>query len=81
MVDACGASKTDELRRLVAEHFKADTLALKPETRFIEDLSADDVDLSELRLHVEDQLNIDLPHLDAIQTYGELEDIVTKASA
>ena len=73
------------LYEAVAEHFGVDVRTLTPETRFVEDLHADEHHMEELRISFEDRLNRlqkEKPQVlfhddfDSVKTLGELVALV-----
>src|SRR5262245_36397980 len=62
------------VRRLVAEHLGVTEDELSPELSLVDDLAADSLDFAELRLAVEEELDLNVPEdiLDGVRTYGDL---------
>lgn len=60
-VASAAADVDTRLRRLVAAQFGVDVAAVTPTARFIEDLGADALDVTELILGVEQEFRVDIP--------------------
>lgn len=61
------------LRKIVADRLGVDESQIVPEASFVEDLSADSLDLVELIMSLEEEFNIQIPDEDAekIRTVGD----------
>ena len=57
----------DKVRNMLAEQLNISVDKIKPESRVIEDLGADSLDVVELLSQLEDELNIVIPDEDAEQ--------------
>lgn len=55
----------EEVRDLVAEVLRVKKEPITPQSRFVEDLKADSLDLVELTMAVEDKYDIEVPDEDA----------------
>lgn len=68
----------DEIVELLSEQMNLDKAQLKPETRFIEDLHTDSLDMVEMLIALEDKYNISVPDEDAknLDTLGKLAEYV-----
>ena len=64
---------TDKVMDIVCKQLNVSKDQLKPETSFVNDLSADSLDLVELVMELEDQFGVSIPDEDAekIQTIGD----------
>jgi len=67
------AETTDKVMDIVCKQLNVSKDQLKPETSFVNDLSADSLDLVELVMELEDQFGVSIPDEDAekIQTIGD----------
>jgi acyl carrier protein len=64
---------TDKVMDIVCKQLNVSKDQLKPETSFVNDLSADSLDLVELVMELEDQFGVSIPDEDAekIQTIAD----------
>ena len=64
---------TDKVMDVVCKQLNVSKDQLKPETSFVNDLSADSLDLVELVMELEDQFGVSIPDEEAekIQTIGD----------
>jgi acyl carrier protein len=69
------APPADRIRQLVSEQLGAERAAIKDDSRLTEDLGADDLDLVELVMAVEDEFNVEVPDDDA-QAWKSPGDII-----
>lgn len=72
----------DQVRELVSNQFDVPLEDIREDTRFLEDLSADSLDVVELAVSVEEAFNlpeIDSDELTGIHTVGDLVAYVTRA--
>lgn len=71
----------ERVRELIASHFVTDFDKLTPNTRFIEDLGGDSLDLIDISLHLEDAFGITVHDRDAdkIRTIDAAVSYVEKA--
>lgn len=67
-------------RKLVADYLNVEEKVIVQGSNFIEDLGADSLDLVEIVMDVEETFGIEIPdsEAEAIQTWGELVDVVEK---
>lgn len=65
--------KLDELKELVAEELNASVDELTEETKFVDDLGADSLDLFQLAMAMEEKFEIEIPSedLEKIITIGD----------
>lgn len=65
--------KLDELKELVAEELNASVDELTEETKFVDDLGADSLDLFQLAMAMEEKFEIEIPSedLEKIITLGD----------
>lgn len=49
------------INQIIAKEFEIQPAQITPDTRFIEDLGADSLSITELSLNLEDQFNIGIP--------------------
>ena len=68
----------DEIVELLSEQLNVDKSTLTRDTRFVEDLHTDSLDMVEMLISLEDKYNISVPDEDAkdLQTIGKLADYV-----
>jgi len=68
----------DELVELLSEQMNVDKSTLNRDTRFVEDLHTDSLDMVEMLIALEDKYNISVPDEDAknLNTVGKLADYV-----
>ena len=74
----------DKIREMVAEQFLMDVDSITAETAFVDDLSADSLDVVELTMALEEQFSLPETPEDAlvgIVTVGDLADYVAKTIA
>ena len=64
----------DELKEIVTDRLGIDESEIKPESKFIDDLGADSLDLVDLVITLEDEFNIEISDEDVkkIVTIGDL---------
>ncbi|MBE5816996.1 MAG: acyl carrier protein [Clostridiales bacterium] len=65
---------------IVAEHLHQDAAALSDNTSFIDDLSADSLEIVELIMAFESEFDLEIPEdeVEAIKTIGDVVDIIVK---
>ena len=65
----------EKLIELLAKHFKKDPSTINENTRIIEDLGADSLDVVELLMTLEDDYGITIPddEIQEIKTIGDVE--------
>ncbi len=62
----------DEVVKIVAARFDADTAALSSSTSFVDDLGADSLDIAEMVMEFEDKFSITIPDDEqGIKTIGD----------
>ena len=63
----------DQVKEVVVEQLNANPDEVKPESRFVEDLGADSLDVVELDMALEEKFGIEIPDEDAekIQTVAD----------
>ena len=73
-------SVADDIRKLIAESLSINLEEIKEDSKFIDDLGADSLDIVELVMAMESKFNIEIPDEDAqkIKTVGEAIDYVFK---
>lgn len=64
----------DEIVELLSDQMNIDKAMLRPETRFVEDLHTDSLDMVEMLIALEDKYNITVPDEDTkqLETLGKL---------
>ena len=73
----------EKILKLVADQFAEDVESLSRETNFMDDLSADSLDVVELSMTIEEEFGlgeISEEELKSIATIGDLVDYVERAS-
>ncbi len=68
----------DEIVELLSDQMNLDKSILRPETRFVEDLHTDSLDMVEMLIALEDKYNITVPDEEAKQldTLGKLAEYI-----
>ncbi len=68
----------EEIRRAIAEQLNVPEENITLETRFIEDLKADSLDLVELVMDLEDRYGVEIPdeQLAEVKTVGQIVEII-----
>ncbi|MBO6062088.1 MAG: acyl carrier protein [Clostridia bacterium] len=68
----------EEIRKAIAEQLNVPEENITPETRFVEDLKADSLDLVELVMDLEDRYGVEIPdeQLSEVKTVGQIIEIV-----
>ena len=61
----------DKVRKVVVNYLQSDPGSVKPESRFVDDLGADSLDLTELAVAFEDEFNLEIPDSD----FGQLSTV------
>lgn len=73
----------EKILKLVADQFAEDVESLSRDTNFMDDLSADSLDVVELSMTIEEEFGlgeISEEELKSIETIGDLVDYVERAS-
>jgi len=67
------ASAFDRVKAIVVEQLGVDAAQITPQSKFVEDLGADSLDVVELVMALEEEFDIEIPDEDAekIATVGE----------
>jgi acyl carrier protein len=67
------ASAFDRVKAIVVEQLGVDAAQVSPQSKFVEDLGADSLDVVELVMALEEEFDIEIPDEDAekIATVGE----------
>lgn len=70
----------EEIKKLISESLSTDIKEIKEDSKFVDDLGADSLDIVELVMAMENKFNIEIPDEDAqkIKTVGEAIDYITK---
>ena len=65
---------------IVAEHLHQDVASLSDNTSFIDDLSADSLEIVELIMAFESEFDLEIPEdeVEAIKTIGDVVDVIVK---
>ncbi len=68
----------EEIRKAIAEQFNIPVENITPETRFVEDLKADSLDLVELVMDLENNYGVEIPdeQLAEVKTVGQIAAII-----
>lgn len=69
----------DQVKEIISQQLDVDVAQIQPESRFIEDLSADSLAIVELVLAFEEKFEIDIPdeETDNIRTVGDAISYIT----
>ena len=67
------AFNEDKVREIIAKELEVDVKQLTPESKFIEDLGADSLDIVELVMALEEEFGLEIPDEDAdkLKTVGD----------
>lgn len=78
-----GTQMENKIINLIAEKLGKDASEIKNETRLIEDLGADSLDIVELIMTFEDEFNISLPDEDVskMKTIGDIITYIKKLNS
>ena len=70
----------EKLKTLFAERFDVDKESITPETRIMEDLGADSLDVVDMLMTLEDDYNVTIPEetAQALKTVGDVADFLDK---
>ena len=73
----------DDLKAVVVEQLNVNEGEVKPESKFVDDLGADSLDVVELVMALEEKFEIEIPDEEAekIQTVGDVVAYIEKAKA
>ena len=76
------SSIEDKLRDIVAKRLDVSPDSIKHESRWIEDLNADSLDVIELVMMFEEQFGYEIPHdaAESLDTFGKAVDYLKNAS-
>ena len=68
----------EQIRKAIAEQFNIPEENITPETRFVEDLKADSLDLVELVMDLENNYGVEIPdeQLAEVKTVGQIAAII-----
>jgi acyl carrier protein len=63
------------IRKIIAENLRIDIDSIKGESKFVEDLGADSLNIVEVVMAIEEEFEIEIPDEDAegLQTVAQLE--------
>lgn len=71
----------EKIRGIVAEQLGIDAEKINLETRFIEDLEADSLDLFQVIMELEDEFDVKIEETDNIKSVKDAVDYIEKATA
>ena len=73
-------SVAEDIKKIIAESLSAKVEEIKEDSKFVDDLGADSLDIVELVMAIETKFNIEIPDEDAqkIKTVGDAIDYVFK---
>ncbi len=73
----------DDVKAVVVEQLNVNEGEVKPESKFVDDLGADSLDVVELVMALEEKFEIEIPDEEAekIQTVGDVVAYIEKAKA
>lgn len=68
----------EELREMIATHLNVEASSIEKNTRVVEDLGADSLDIVEFLMEIEDRFELMIPDEDVLKlkTVGDLADYV-----
>lgn len=68
----------DEIRKAISAQLNIPEENITPETRFVEDLKADSLDLVELVMDLEDRYGVEIPdeQLAEVKTVGQIMELI-----
>lgn len=71
----------EKLKKIIAEVLGADPAEIGENTRFVEDLAADSLDILEIIMQIQDVFGIEVPQEEAInvKTVGEAANMIKNA--
>lgn len=64
-----------KIRKIIAEEMNLNVEDVKPESRFVEDLAADSLDVIQIVLKLEEEFDIEIPD-DAVEQISTVQDAV-----
>ena len=64
----------DEVKKIILKIIDVDERKIKPETRFVDDLGADSLDMVEIGMAIEERFNIEIVDegIEKIKTVGDM---------
>lgn len=65
----------EKIRKIIAEEMNLNVENVKPESRFVEDLAADSLDVIQIVLKLEEEFDIEIPD-DAVEQISTVQDAV-----
>lgn len=73
----------EEIKKLISESLSTDINEIKEDSKFVDDLGADSLDIVELVMSMENKFDIEIPDEDAqkIKTVGEAIDYISQRVA
>ena len=72
--------KIEKIREIVVEQLGVNEEAVKLETRFIEDLEADSLDLFQVIMELEDAFDVKVEEVENIKTVADAVNFIEKAT-
>ena len=68
----------EKIQKIIAEEMNLNVEDVKPESRFVEDLAADSLDVIQIVLKLEEEFDIEIPDSDAekVATVGDVVDYI-----
>ena len=67
--------KFEKIQKIIAEEMNLNVEDVKPESRFVEDLAADSLDVIQIVLKLEEEFDIEIPD-DAVEQISTVQDAV-----
>ena len=79
-LEGSGPDVTSRIRTIVAEQLGVDVAEIASESKILDDLGADSLDVVELVMTLEDEIDIEVPDeaAEAIRTIADVERYVTE---
>lgn len=65
----------EKIQKIIAEEMNLNVEDVKPESRFVEDLAADSLDMIQIVLKLEEEFDIEIPD-DAVEQISTVQDAV-----
>lgn len=65
----------EKIQKIIAEEMNLNVDEVKPESRFVEDLAADSLDVIQIVLKLEEEFDIEIPD-DAVEQISTVQDAV-----